>query len=55
VDRTAILTVRLPQEAKDKLATLGGPFVRHEDAMDYLEALARGGEEPALPRTFRTR
>ncbi len=91
--KTTILTVRLPEEAKDKLAALarstrrsanflaaeaiveyvsanawqveetrravakaeaGGPFVRHEDAVSYLEALARG-EEPPPPPTFRTR
>ena len=91
--KTAILTVRLSQAAKDELAALarstrrsanfvaaeaiaayvaanswqveetrkavekadaGGPFVRHEDATGYLEALARG-EEPAPPPTFRTR
>ena len=91
--KTAILTVRLPEEAKDQLAALaqstrrsanflaaeaivayvaanawqveetrkaaakadaGGPFVRHEDAVGYLEALSRG-EDPAPPPTFRTR
>ena len=90
--KTAILTVRLAQDAKDKLAALaqstrrsanflaaeaigeylaanawqveetrkaaakadaGGPFVRHEDAARYLEALA-GGENPAPPPTFRS-
>lgn len=35
-------------------ADAGGPFVRHEDAMAYLEALARG-ENPPFPPTFRTR
>ena len=93
MSKTAILTVRLPQEAKDKLAALaestrrsanylaaeaiseyvatnawqveetrkavekadaGGPFVRHQDAMDHLDALARG-EGPPPPPTFRTR
>ena len=32
----------------------GGPFVRHEDAMGYLDALAQG-QDPAAPHTFRTR
>ena len=35
-------------------ADAGGPFVRHEDAMTYLDALAKG-EDPAPPPTFRTR
>ena len=91
--KTAILTVRLAQDAKDRLAALaqstrrstnflaaeaigeylaanawqieetgkavakadaGGPFVRHEDAARYLEALARG-EDPVPAPTFRTR
>ena len=88
--KTAILTVRLPEAAKDGLAALarstrrsanflaaeaiveyvaanawqveetrkaaekadaGGPFVRHEDAVRYIDALARG-EDPAPPPTF---
>ena len=91
--KSAVLSVRLSQEAKDKLAALarstrrsanfiaaeaiteyvatnawqveetrkaalkadaGGPFVRHEDAVSYLDALARG-ENPAPPPTHRTR
>ena len=91
--KSAVLSVRLSQEAKDKLAALarstrrsanfiaveaiteyvavnvwqveetrkaalkadaGGPFVRHEDAVSYLDALARG-ENPAPPPTYRTR
>ena len=35
-------------------ADAGGPFVRHEDALGYLDALARG-EEPPPPPTFRAR
>ena len=93
MSKSAILTVRLAQDAKDRLAALaqttqrsaavlaaeaiseylaanawqfeetgkalakadaGGPFVRHEDAARYLEALARG-EEPEPPPGFRTR
>ena len=91
--KSAVMSVRLSQEAKDKLAALarstrrsanfiaaeaiteyvavnawqveetrkaalkadaGGPFVRHEDAVSYLDALARG-ENPAPPPTYRTR
>ena len=91
--KSAVLSVRLSQEARDKLAALarstrrsanfiaaeaiteyvavnawqveetrkaalkadaGGPFVRHEDAVSYLDALARG-ENPAPPPTYRTR
>ena len=91
--KSAVLSVRLSQEAKDKLAALarstrrsanfiaaeaiteyvavnawqveetrkaalkadaGGPFVRHEDAVSYLDALARG-ENPAPPPTYRSR
>jgi predicted transcriptional regulator len=33
-------------------ADAGGPFVRDDDAIRYLEALARG-EEPKAPKTFR--
>ena len=32
-------------------AKRGGPFVRHEDAMAYIEARARG-ENPPTPPTF---
>lgn len=35
-------------------ADAGGPSVRDEDAKRYLDALARG-ENPTMPRTFRTR
>ena len=35
-------------------ANAGGPFVSHEDATRYLDALARG-EKPKPPRTFRAR
>ena len=35
-------------------ADAGGPFVRHEDATAYLDALA-AGENPVTPSTFRTR
>jgi predicted transcriptional regulator len=90
--KTAILTVRLPEEEKAGLAALaestnrssnfhaeraiaeylannawqveeirkavekadaGGPFVGHREAMEHLEAVARG-ENPSAPPTFRT-
>ncbi|MGH6916938.1 MAG: CopG family ribbon-helix-helix protein [Geminicoccaceae bacterium] len=35
-------------------ADAGGPFVRDEDATNYLDALARG-ENPKRPRIFRAR
>ena len=35
-------------------ADQGGPFYRHEDVMNYLDALARG-EDPPRPPAFRTR
>lgn len=35
-------------------ADAGGPFVAHEDAMAYLDAVARG-EKPKPPRGFATK
>lgn len=32
-------------------ADAGGPFVSHDDAMNYLEAVARG-EQPEKPKSF---
>jgi RHH-type transcriptional regulator, rel operon repressor / antitoxin RelB len=41
------------REAVEK-ADAGGPFISDEDVGRYLDALARG-ENPAPPKTFRTR
>lgn len=41
------------REAVEK-ADAGGPFIHHEDAVAYFEALGRG-DEPSPPPSFRTR
>jgi predicted transcriptional regulator len=91
MSKTAISSLRLPEQAEELLATLaevtgrpaaeiaseaiadyaaahawqieatrravakadaGGPFVRHDDAVRYLDALARG-DVPEAPPAFR--